>query len=150
MKDWKNIDYLCGDFTDPNQLQNPKANKIEPIFKKLTIVKKGWGEERHIDNQPGYCGKLLCFNKGKKMSLHAHDVKEETFYILSGKIIFRYLDLENADLKEIIMSPEEIVYIPRLSPHQIEALEDSVILECSTHDESSDSYRYAKGDSQNE
>ena len=121
---------------------------IAPEFKNFQIINKGWGCEKIIDNQPEYCGKLMYFNKGKKMSFHSHDSKKETFYLLSGKVIFRYIDLTNADYKETILAPEDIVHIPRLLPHQIEALEDSIVIEFSTHDDVNDSFRYQKGDSQ--
>ena len=31
------------------------------------FVTKGWGNELHIENNNDYCGKLLVFNKGKKI-----------------------------------------------------------------------------------
>ena len=32
------------------------------------IVKKGWGKEIWFVNNDEYCGKILCFDKGKKFS----------------------------------------------------------------------------------
>jgi len=50
----------------------PSAN--ESNSKKLTseIVEKGWGKEIIFVNNPEYCGKILCFDKGKKFSMHYH------------------------------------------------------------------------------
>ena len=53
-------------------------------------VQKGWGYEKWIVNKSEYCGKLLYFNKGKKCSWHYHKIKDEVFYIQSGKILLRY------------------------------------------------------------
>ena len=36
----------------------------------MTFVKKGWGSELWIVNNKDYCGKILTFEKGKKLSIH--------------------------------------------------------------------------------
>ncbi len=118
------------------------------IKKRPEVVYKGWGNETIVVNNQEYCGKILRFNKGKKFSCHFHILKHETFYVLMGKLNLRYYDLKNADNLNIELIPGDIVTIPRCEPHQIESLEESVIIEFSTHHEDSDSYRIAKGDSQ--
>ena len=52
----------------------------------MEIVPKSWGEELWIINIKEYCGKILTLNKGSQGSKHYHKKKDETFYILSGKI----------------------------------------------------------------
>jgi quercetin dioxygenase-like cupin family protein len=111
-------------------------------------VPKGWGEELIIENNDLYCGKLLIFKKGCKFSMHYHLVKDETWYVNSGKYIYRYIDLRNADVSEIILEPGNIVRQRPGQPHQLEALEDGVVFEVSTHHEDSDSFRIWKGSSQ--
>jgi len=54
----------------------------------IEFVSKGWGHEKVICNTEEYCGKLLYFVKGKKCSFHYHKLKDETFYLQSGKILF--------------------------------------------------------------
>lgn len=61
-----------------------------------------------------------------------------------------YYDLTNADRKTVKLNGGMVVTIPQGNPHQIQALEDSVIVEFSTHHEDEDSYRIQKGDSQHE
>ena len=56
----------------------------------IKFVSKGWGFEKWIVNCEKYCGKLLYFVKGKKCSWHYHKIKDEVFYIQSGKILLRY------------------------------------------------------------
>ena len=56
-------------------------------------VPKGWGYEKWIVNTEEYCGKLLFLNEGKRCSWHYHKLKDETFYLQSGKILLYYGDL---------------------------------------------------------
>lgn len=111
-------------------------------------VPKGWGEELIIENNKLYCGKLLIFKKGCKFSMHYHMNKDETWYIQSGKFIYRWIDLRNADLHEIELLPGKIIRQRPGQPHQLEALEDGIVFEVSTHHKDNDSYRILKGDSQ--
>ena len=73
------------------------------------FVKKGWGNELHIENNHDYCGKLLVFNKGKKFSMHYHVEKYETWYIQKGKLIFRWINPQNADIIEDKLKEGDIV-----------------------------------------
>lgn len=121
-----------------------------PTFRSLDTcprTSKGWGEEVAVVNLD-YCGKLLKFRKGARLSCHLHPIKQESFLISSGRILFRYIDTSDASTHERVMTEGDIVDIPRLLPHQVEALEDSVVTEFSTHHEDSDSLRVRPGDSQ--
>ena len=42
-------------------------------------VKKEWGSEVWMVNNELYCGKKLMLIKGKRVSLHKHKNKDETF-----------------------------------------------------------------------
>lgn len=120
------------------------------ITKRLELknVPKGWGKELWIVNNNKYCGKILEFKAGSKFSMHFHVKKEETFYVLNGKLNLYYFDLTNGELKNMELIPGDIIDIPQFNPHRLEALEDSTIIEFSTHHEDEDSYRIGKGDSQ--
>lgn len=109
------------------------------------IVPKGWGEEEWIVNNNLYCGKILRFKKGKRCSYHYHKIKSETFYLSKGRV-FVCLGNENYVLQMLVMTPGESLDIPVGLVHSVEALEDSEIIEFSTHHEDSDSYRIIKGD----
>ena len=113
----------------------------------MNHVDKGWGWERWIVNKEEYCGKLLFFNEGKRCSWHFHKLKDEVFYLQSGKMLIKYGDnddLENA--KELILNPGENFHVYRELRHQMIALEDSELFEFSTQHFDSDSYRVVKGD----
>ena len=110
-------------------------------------VPKGWGHELWIVNKPEYCGKLLFFEKGKRCSWHYHKLKDEVFYLQSGKLLVKYGitdDIEEAE--ELILEPGQNFYVYTGLRHQMLALEDSELFEFSTQHFDSDSYRVIKGD----
>ena len=113
----------------------------------INFVPKGWGFEKWIVNTEEYCGKLLYFVKGKKCSWHYHKLKDETFYIQSGKILLKYSDNDDiSDAKEIILNKGDKFHIYRQLRHQMFALEDTELFEFSTQHFDEDSYRLEKGD----
>jgi len=110
-------------------------------------VDKGWGYEKWIVNKEEYCGKLLFFNKDKRCSWHYHKIKDEVFYLQSGKLLVKFSDqddIENA--KETILESGQNFYVYTGLRHQMIALEDSELFEFSTQHFDSDSYRILKGD----
>lgn len=56
---------------------------------KPEVVKKVWGEEVILANEPEYCGKLLRIDAGMQCSLHCHHRKKETFYVQEGPIFMQ-------------------------------------------------------------
>lgn len=115
----------------------------------MHFVPKGWGFEKWIVNNEKYCGKLLYFVKGKRCSLHYHKLKDETFYIQSGKIRLIWSDdLNTAQqlCQEIILSKGDSYHIPPGRVHQMYAIEDTELFEFSTQHFDEDSYRIVKGD----
>jgi hypothetical protein len=125
------------------------GHQIKPEVCKGCSIPKGWGSELIIENNDMYCGKILRFNQGCKFSMHYHLEKDETWYVNSGKFIYRWIDTDNADVHEQELTVGDIVRQRPGQPHQIEALTEGEIFEVSTHHEDDDSYRVWKGDSQN-
>lgn len=112
------------------------------------FVEKGWGHELIWATNDKYCGKLLNFNTGAKFSMHFHAQKDETWHILSGKFIVRWIDTKTAEVLETQLNPGETWHNAPLLPHQIVCVEQGTIIEVSTPDSIEDNYRVAKGDSQ--
>jgi len=112
------------------------------------IHNKSWGQEVWITNNEDFCGKILKFNKGAKFSLHCHRLKREVFFLRVGRIKLTYVKMDTADFFEREINPGECIYIPAGQLHQIEALEESEVVEFSTPHYFADSYRVFKGDSQ--
>ena len=113
----------------------------------IKFVPKGWGFEKWIVNCEQYCGKLLYFVKGKKCSWHYHKIKDEVFYIQSGKILLRYSHRDDLRMANVtILEKGDHFHIATGLRHQMEALEDTELFEFSTQHFDSDSYRIQKGD----
>ena len=113
----------------------------------MKFVPKGWGFEKWIVNNEEYCGKLLYFVKGKRCSWHYHVLKDEVFYIQSGKILVKYSDSDDvATAQEQILERGDNFHVYRGLRHQMIALEDTELFEFSTQHFDSDSHRITKGD----
>src|SRR3954464_5433739 len=96
-------------------------------------VDKGWGYELWIVNKD-YCGKLLHFHKGKKCSWHYHRLKDEVFYLHTGRVLVRFGqgdDLEDA--ASLLLRPGMSFAVPPGLRHQMEGEGDSDLFEFSTH-----------------
>lgn len=107
-------------------------------------VDKSWGYELIIENNELYCGKILVFNKGCRFSMHYHMIKDETWYIIEGTFIYRYIDKATAKVTEVNLNPGDSVRIHPGMPHQLEAITDARLFEVSTQHFDSDSYRVWK------
>ena len=113
----------------------------------IKYVPKGWGFEKWIVNNEEYCGKLLYFVKDRRCSWHYHVLKDEVFYIQSGRLLVRYGDTDEImGAKEIILGPGDNFHVYRGLRHQMVAIEDTEMFEFSTQHFDEDSYRLIKGD----
>ena len=110
-------------------------------------VDKGWGWERWIVNCEEYCGKLLYFEQGKRCSWHYHKLKDEVFYVQSGKIQVFYGEGDHIlDSNVVVLEKGDNFHVYIGLRHQMIALEDSELFEFSTQHFDEDSYRIKKGD----
>jgi quercetin dioxygenase-like cupin family protein len=100
-------------------------------------VDKLWGSEEWIVNNELYCGKILNLNKGFRGSIHYHKNKHETFYLLEGKVLIELGD----SLEKQTLKPGESIVLEPGKKHRFTPLEDSKIIEFSTHHEDDDTYR---------
>ena len=131
----------------------------------LKFVPKRWGYEKHICNyngEPNYCGKILFIAAGQSFSYHFHKNKHENFHILKGcgelfliddvrqnnfrtyeewsHSGYRDDDLDYGDYRQYL-NENETVEIKPYAGHKIWAQSDLTIVEFSTYDCPSDSYR---------
>jgi hypothetical protein len=125
----------------PKKQENPKTKKLP-----VEIVPKGWGKEIIFINNNEYCGKLLCFEKDKKFSMHYHLKKKETWYVSKGKFILLWVDTETGTTNTEYLNVGDVITNERGEPHQLIALEDSIVFEVSTKHYDDDSFRVCKGD----
>lgn len=112
------------------------------------FVEKGWGHEFIFATNDKYCGKVLKFNKDSKFSMHFHAEKDETWFVLEGRFLVKYIDTKTATENQVELNKNDVWRNLPLFPHQIICLEEGVIIEVSTPDSVEDNYRVAKGDSQ--
>ncbi len=94
-------------------------------------VAKPWGYEIHWAVTEQYVGKLLHIEAGQALSLQVHERKDESIYVLRGRMIFRYRN-EAGELAEREMIAGEAQHVPTGLVHQFEALEHTDVLEAST------------------
>lgn len=93
-------------------------------------VEKPWGYEKIWAHTEKYVGKLLHIEKGHKLSLQYHNIKDETIYVQSGKLLFTVE--ENGSLVEKTLTPGEAFHVKTGVTHRMEALETCDIFEVST------------------
>lgn len=106
-----------------------------------THVDKSWGYEDWIWNGR-YCGKKLSIKKGKECSYHCHKVKDEVLYLERGKVLFSYgWDDDVSSAATLILTPDMAFHIPPGMFHKFHGLEESLILEFSTHHSDKDVVR---------
>jgi mannose-6-phosphate isomerase len=94
-------------------------------------VEKPWGHEVWWAQTDAYAGKLLHVKAGHRLSLQLHREKDESSYVLSGRL--RLVAGPNPDeLTEKEVGPGYAWRVEPETVHSIEALEDTVVLEVST------------------
>jgi len=103
----------------------------EALREALAVRDKPWGYEHLWALNQHYAGKFLHVRGGESLSLQFHVTKDETIHVLQGRLRLR-LGPSRAELRELILSPGDTCPIPPGTVHQMEALEDCVIVEVST------------------
>ncbi|MGH7663371.1 MAG: cupin domain-containing protein [Gemmatimonadaceae bacterium] len=100
---------------------------------KVTVVPKPWGHEIIWASTGRYVGKILHISAGHSLSVQYHERKEETLYLLSGKLIFR-AGARNSDLADVNLAEGDAFSVTPGTVHQLEAVTDCDVLEASTPD----------------
>ena len=95
-----------------------------------TRVDKPWGYELHWAKTDRYVGKLIHVNAGHALSLQYHNIKDETIYLHTGRLLFEIQEGDHRVTRE--MEPGERVHITPKTVHRMTAIEDSDIFEVST------------------
>jgi mannose-6-phosphate isomerase len=94
-------------------------------------VVKPWGYEIWWAVTDQYVGKILHVNKGHRLSLQYHEQKDETSYLLFGRLLLvQGASVDSLTEREIV--PGQAWRVRPGLIHTIEAREDSDVLEAST------------------
>ena len=94
-------------------------------------VEKPWGHELWFAHTDRYAGKLLHVKRGQRLSLQYHESKDETSYLLSGRMLLSRGQSADALVERTLEAGDAWRNEPRVV-HTVQALEDSVIVEVST------------------
>jgi mannose-6-phosphate isomerase len=97
----------------------------------MKIIEKPWGKEEVIEINDHYMVKKLTMWKSHRCSLQYHKHKQETIYVLSGKLKIYSGSSENT-LSSKIYGPNETMTLLPGTIHRMEGVEDCVYLEAST------------------
>jgi mannose-6-phosphate isomerase len=96
------------------------------IGEAIMFVVKPWGHEVIWAKTDKYVGKILNIEEGHSLSLQFHKVKDETIFLLCGKLEFFY-DGKTEELTEGMTR-----HIMPMKHHRMKALTNSMVLEVST------------------
>jgi mannose-6-phosphate isomerase len=94
-------------------------------------VQKPWGEELIWAHAERYVGKVLVIEAGRRLSLQRHEIKDESIYVVAGRL---RLWLEN-DAGEVLaeeLGPGESRRVRTGRVHRFEAIERCELIEVST------------------
>ena len=94
-------------------------------------TEKPWGYELLYALTSLYVGKIIFVKKGFRLSLQYHKEKDESMYLLKGKVLFT-VQPQNGKMTETIGEPGFCIHLPPMTTHRVEAVEDATILEVST------------------
>lgn len=97
----------------------------------VTIVPKPWGHEIIWAKTDHYVGKILHITAGHALSVQYHNVKDETVYLLSGKLIY-WVKLGDGELEDMHLEAGQAFRIRPGTIHYMEAVTDCDVLEAST------------------
>ncbi len=94
-------------------------------------VEKPWGHEEIWAETDRYLGKILSIRRGERLSLQLHRQKDESIYVLRGRL---KLTLETAagELEDEELEPGDARRVLPGRRHRFEAIEDTELLEVST------------------
>jgi quercetin dioxygenase-like cupin family protein len=97
----------------------------------ITHVPKPWGHETIWAHTDAYVGKILHIKAGESLSVQYHEVKDETVYLLSGKLIY-WVKLGDGELEDMRLEAGQAFRITPGTIHYMEAVTDCDVLEAST------------------
>jgi len=115
-----------------DHLSSPNLGGVDRFASEQRKVEKPWGHELIFAVTDDYAGKLLVIKAGESLSLQFHKVKDESWYVLEGRI-----ELELGAPGEGVLASEVVgagssFRFPPGTVHRVRALEEATILEVST------------------
>ena len=116
----------------PPDLSSPNLTGVDRFAHDPRTVEKPWGSELIWAVTDAYAGKILFVKEGESLSLQFHKVKDEAWYVLSGRAEVELGGPGERMLNSEIVSPGAAFHFPAGTVHRVKAVEDTTILEVST------------------
>ena len=95
------------------------------------FIQKPWGHELIWAETDRYLGKVIVIETGRRLSLQYHERKEESVYVLTGRLRL-HLEDEAGELQVADLGPGDNAHVPVRRRHRFEALERVELIEVST------------------
>jgi mannose-6-phosphate isomerase len=113
-------------------LSSPNLESLDRFSFVPVKVEKPWGHELIWAKTEDYAGKLLFIRAGQSLSLQFHREKDESWYVLEGKVELELGEVGQAVLTtEVVGAGAAFRFRPGIV-HRVTAVEDTTILEVST------------------
>jgi len=113
-------------------LTSPNLGGLDKFTIEPEKVDKPWGHELIWAKTERYVGKTLFLKAGESLSLQFHKVKDEAWYVLSGRAEVELGGPGERMLNSEIVSPGAAFHFPAGTVHRVKAVEYTTILEVST------------------
>jgi mannose-6-phosphate isomerase len=105
----------------------------DPLSFEVNRVDKPWGHELIYALTDRYCGKVLFVRAGQSLSLQYHEVKDEAWYVQSGKATLELGTVgDDGPLRALTLGEGDALHFQPRTIHRVTAIEDTTILEVST------------------
>lgn len=115
-----------------NHLTSPNLGGLDRFAAEPKRVQKPWGHELIWSKTDRYAGKILFVKAGESLSLQFHKVKDEAWYVLSGRAELELGAPGERVLNREIVAAGAAFHFPPGTVHRLTAVEDTTILEVST------------------
>lgn len=113
----------------------------------VIFIEKEWGSETIYCRSP-HAAKAMHLKPGYQVSLHLHGCKNETFILISGKLVVETFSRHGTKIRTILEKPFDAITIQNMVPHTFycpdETITPTIFIEASTQDTDEDNYRITK------
>ncbi len=113
-------------------LESPNLLNLDRWAPDTRRVEKPWGWELVWAQTDQYVGKVLFVKAGESLSLQFHRIKDESWYVQSGRAKLELGETGEALLKEEVVSAPAFFHFEAGTVHRVTAIEDTTIVEVST------------------
>jgi mannose-6-phosphate isomerase-like protein (cupin superfamily) len=115
-----------------NHLTSPNLGGLDRFATEPEKVDKPWGHELIWAKTDRFAGKILFVKAGHSLSLQFHKVKDEAWYVLSGRAQLELGAMGERMLNREVVAPGAAFHFQPGTVHRLTAVEDTTILEVST------------------